>query len=72
MEWEIEQGYHISIIRTFCNNAQCLHIHTGGHRQDFQGGGVQFAEIFANHTHFLKTTPIIHKIRGTVFNIGVL
>ena len=38
-----------------------------GGSQDFSRGGSVCGK-FANHTHFLKTTPIIHKLRGTAFN----
>ena len=33
--------------------------------QDFSRGG-SVCGNFANHTHFLKTTPIIRKLRATV------
>ena len=38
-----------------------------GCSQDFSRGG-SVCVNFADHTHILKTTPIIHKLRGTAFN----
>ena len=47
-------GFDILVSHTlFCH---ILAMYRGVAR-NFQGG-VQFAEIFANHTHFFKTTPI--------------
>ena len=41
-----------------------------GLKQDFSGGGGgSVCRNFSNHTYFLKTIPIIGKLRGTVFYI---